>query len=334
MMSNRFLVSAPDAIEQEIKSIVFEDIGKSSPILFEVIQDHFGWNTTVPTSGKKMRPMLCLLAAQAGGLNWKKALPAAAAIEIIHNYSLIHDDIEDQDKIRHNRPTAWVKFGVPQAINAGDALLAAGINSVFRLENDFSEGQKELVLRKLIQAVIILTKGQSLDLENSFHQIISTSDYELMISEKTAALIKTSVSIGAILAGFSSEKIGRLEAYGNAVGMAFQIQDDWLGIWGDSKKTGKSTANDLLAHKMSLPVIMGLNEGQTFNKFWLKNTISSTNVNKAVDLLEKDGIKELAGQAEKNWWQSASNAIEPLLKNYPQLLLLVEYSESLRNRDH
>lgn len=333
MQLNPFADSAIVAIDQEIKSIISSEIGTTSPILYEVIRDHFGWNSSVQSNGKKMRPLVCIFTAQANWMDWKKALPAAAAIEIIHNYSLIHDDIEDLDKTRHKRPTAWVKFGVPQAINAGDALLAAGISAVFRLGKDFAEVQKTLVARKITEAVVTLTRGQSLDLEYSSKSSISIEDYEKMVAEKTAALIETAISIGAILAGFSQPEIIRLESYGHAVGMAFQIQDDFLGIWGASEKTGKSSSNDLLSHKQSLPVVIGIKQKKKFEKLWSKKQISQKTLKEAIQFLEDDGVKEIVVDLEKAWWQKASLAMNPMLNKYPRLALLVEYIESIKNRD-
>lgn len=334
MQVDTFANSAVSAIDREIQSIVSNEIGTSSQVLYEIIQDHFGWNRNNQSNGKKLRPLICLLAAQSKGADWRSALPAAAAIEMIHNYSLIHDDIEDQDRIRHNRPTAWVRFGVPQAINAGDALLAAGINATMRLGKSFSDYQKVLVARKITTAVVRLTKGQSRDLSYASKPLISLEEYEEMIADKTSALIESAISIGATLAGFSSPEIKRFESYGHAVGMAFQIQDDFLGIWGDPGKTGKSASNDLLSAKKSLPVVIGLNLNKEFSRFWATKSISQQTLKEAISLLDEDGVKEIVNKMQTSWWEKALGELKSINGKFPQVSQLVDFVDMLKKREN
>jgi geranylgeranyl diphosphate synthase type I len=332
MYLESFISEASKAIDYEIQSILKEEIGNDSKILSDIFTNHFGWEEGNKRNGKKIRPNLLLLVSYASGGNWQKAVPAAAAIEIIHNYSLIHDDIEDGDKKRHGRSTAWVTFGVPQAINAGDALLAAGISATQRLKSFYPLETVNEVQNRLTKAVLSLTIGQSLDLQYAKEEIISVDDYEQMIKNKTANLIEESVVLGGILGGMRQEHINKMQKFGHCVGMAFQIKDDWLGIWGDENLTGKSTSNDLLSNKKSLPIVYGLKLKKDFYHFWQSGKIKKSNLNTAVKLLEKDGTRQFVEEIEEHWKNKAKSVIAPLMGIYPEMEHVLNYSEILTDR--
>jgi geranylgeranyl diphosphate synthase type I len=207
------------------------------------------------STGKRVRPVLVLLACEACGGDALQAMPAAAAVELLHNFSLIHDDIEDGDELRRGRPTLWKVWGVPQAINAGDAMFA---QAHLALENLLGRGvaaeRVVRVLRVFDAMCVHLTIGQHLDLSFEARRDVAASEYVTMIAGKTAALTKACCEIGAIVGGGSDGQIAALGEFGRGLGLSFQIQDDVLGIWGDPAIMGKA-GSDLAHGKKTLPVL-------------------------------------------------------------------------------
>lgn len=236
---------------------------------------HHGWRDTdlAPMAyhpGKLLRPTLvllaCELAASQRGLSASRraavvrtALPAAVAVELVHNFSLVHDDIEDSDEVRHHRPTLWRRWGVPQAINTGDGLFALAHMQLWQLaEHGVSP---RIVLRQaelLDRTCLELCEGQFLDMRFEGQRTVSVAMYLDMIGRKTAALMGCAGAMGGMLgAPADSDISARLGEFGHALGVAFQLRDDLLGIWA-AEDLGKSYAGDLRRKKMSLPVITAL----------------------------------------------------------------------------
>jgi geranylgeranyl diphosphate synthase type I len=210
--------------------------------------------------GKRLRPILCLLGCAAVGGDPDHALPAAAAIELLHNFSLIHDDVEDGDEMRRHRPTVWKLWGVPQAINAGDGMFTLAFAAIQRLTQRGVNSKATLAaLNRFTSTCLALTEGQHLDIGFETRPVVSVDEYMRMIQGKTAALIGAGVAIGARIGGATSRQETDLLQFGQAVGLAFQIQDDILGIWGDPTVTGKAAGNDILRRKKSLPLLHALN---------------------------------------------------------------------------
>ena len=247
-------------IEEELR----QTVATPHPVLhpfYGMMQYHLGWKNAslepadAPT-GKRIRPMLSLLACRAAGGDPKQALPAAASLEILHNFSLIHDDIEDNSDTRRHRPTVWVVWGQPQAINVGDGMFALAYLTMGRLA---SVGvPPELVIRAFQafqETCLTLTEGQFLDMSFEDRSEIEQDDYLWMIRNKTATLLATSARIGALLAGADNQTVTAFREYGDSLGMTFQIEDDILGIWGDEALTGKPTASDIRQRKKSLPLV-------------------------------------------------------------------------------
>lgn len=222
---------------------------------------HLGWEDAAgedidATGGKMLRPALCLLACEAAGGGVERALPAAAAIELLHNFTLIHDDIEDGSRTRHGRPTLWTLVGVPLAINAGDGLFVLARRTLLDLADRGVPAERVLdAVRLLDEACVALCEGQHLDLGFESRGRVGVADYERMIAGKTAALLGASMAIGGIAAGADAATVSGLEEAGRALGMAFQAQDDVLGIWGEPAVTGKPVADDIRSRKKSLPVV-------------------------------------------------------------------------------
>lgn len=232
---------------------------------YGMMRYHLGWadadfRPETHPSGKRLRPILCLLACAEVGGDPAQALPAAAAIEILHNFSLIHDDVEDGDETRRHRPTVWKIWGVPQAVNVGDAMFALAFAAIQRLSHRGVAPKTVLAaLDRFTQTCIALTEGQHLDMRFEQTPVVTVDEYMRMIQGKTAALVGASVAIGARVGGASQNQETDLLQFGQAVGLAFQIQDDILGIWGDPNVTGKSAGNDILRRKKSLPILQALN---------------------------------------------------------------------------
>ena len=230
-----------------------------------MLRYHFGWvdehfEPVRTDSGKFLRPTICLLVFEALAGDFRPALPVAAAIEMIHNFSLIHDDVEDADRERRGRPTVWVVWGQPLAINAGDYLYTLAFKTVSRLDNThFSAGRIFAVQQLLIDSCLDLTLGQDMDLRFEQFQGVSTEMYLEMIDKKTGALLEAAVLAGAMLGTTDEGVIKNYREFAHNIGLAFQIRDDYLGIWGDKAQTGKSADNDLRRKKKTLPVLYTLN---------------------------------------------------------------------------
>jgi geranylgeranyl diphosphate synthase, type I len=225
---------------------------------------HLGW-ADGGKGGKRIRPLLCLLSCTAAGGQWEQALPIAAAVELIHNFSLLHDDIQDNSPLRHGRATVWTKWGPAQAINAGDAMFTLAYLAPHRLRVlGVSADITLAALADLTQTCLFLTQGQYLDMAFEQRPKISVNEYLTMIEKKTAVLIAAAARLGARVAGAEPARLEAFYRFGWNLGMAFQLQDDWLGIWGDPAVTGKSAASDLEKRKKSLPVVIGLERSADF----------------------------------------------------------------------
>lgn len=254
-------------LEAEMRSVLAgRDVAPAQH--YQMMHYHMGWldDAFQPGSfetGKRIRPLLCLLACEAVGGEPGTALPAAAAVEILHNFSLIHDDIEDGDKTRRHRPTVWKRWGVPQAINAGDGMFALAFAALLN-SSGWGVADRRLLaaLTRFTACCVALTEGQHLDLRFEQQPSVSVADYLRMIEGKTASLVAASLSIGALLGGATRECDNALYRFGLHIGLAFQIQDDILGIWGDPALTGKAAGNDILRRKKSLPLLYALEEAQ------------------------------------------------------------------------
>lgn len=223
---------------------------------YEMLAYHMGWldeslHRNPGPRGKRFRPLLCLLSCDAVGGDSSGALPTAASIEFLHNFSLIHDDIEDHDESRHHRPALWKLWGESLAINAGDAMLA--LSGLAALSSKYAG-----VAARFQETALALTEGQYLDMSFESRSDVSATEYFQMISLKTGALITYSCLAGGWLGDGSIEQVDGLESFGRHFGLAFQIFDDIRGIWAPLAQTGKVPAKDIINRKKSLPVVLAL----------------------------------------------------------------------------
>jgi len=205
-------------------------------------------------SGKRFRSALCLCACEHLGSDWRRALPVAAAIELLHNFSLIHDDIEDGDTMRRHRPTVWYVWGEPHGINAGDAMFALATRVL--LDAPVEDPAKLNLVTAFQDLSLHLTSGQYLDMSFEDRAEVRPDEYMCMINGKTAALVAFSLMSGAQVADASPPTVSALEQFGLALGRGFQIQDDLLGIWGAADATGKPAGSDLRNRKKTLPLLL------------------------------------------------------------------------------
>jgi geranylgeranyl diphosphate synthase type I len=253
--------------------------------------------------------------AKLESMGWKQALPVAASIELIHNFSLVHDDIQDGSDLRRGRLTVWKKWGMPQAINAGDALFILAHMALLEAKEAFP---LEIALQAgtiVNDACLALSSGQFMDISYEKRTDLVTEDYWPMISGKTAALLSACTQVGASLAGADESAQENYRCFGHYLGLAFQVQDDYLGIWGDSALTGKSTESDLVAGKKSLPVLFGLSKNGAFAKRWAEGSIHFDEVGPLSEQLATEGAKLFSQEAAD---QMTDLALQSLRAAEPQ----------------
>lgn len=282
------------AIEQEIKNNLKRIESAGMGDYTQMLAYHMGWEgkgAGQKAQGKRVRPLLVLLATAASGGDWQKALPAAAAVELIHNFSLLHDDIQDNSPFRRGRETVWKKWGVALAINAGDAMYSLAYLALEPLRERISPENALEAHSTLLNASIRLTKGQYLDISYEAREDITVEDYWPMIEGKTAALLSCCMELGALVANVSDGKRAAFAEFGRLLGLAFQAQDDMLGIWGDAAQTGKSTDSDLVSSKKTLPVLFGLAQGGDFAQRWQQGPILPEDTQNVMRMLEEEGAK-------------------------------------------
>lgn len=279
-----------EAVEAELDRSVALRTG-SPPLLLGMIRYHMGWvdQTFRPShgdSGKRIRPLLLLLAAESVGGRWEQAVPAAVAVELLHNFTLIHDDIEDRDTLRRGRPTLWSLWGIPQAINAGDALFAIAYRALLGLsEREVRHDSVLIALSRYTEAVIGITEGQCMDLAFEDMPSVDEGTYLRMVEGKTARLIGLSAELGGIIAGAPEPVSTSLREFGEALGMAFQMLDDVLGLWGDPQETGKPVGSDLLNRKKTFPIIHGIRHNAELRDLLARPELEPEHVRRAMEAL-------------------------------------------------
>ena len=264
----------------------------------------------VPT-GKRIRPVLLLLCTEAAGGNWKSALPAAAAVELLHNFSLIHDDIQDDSPLRHNRPTVWKVWGEATAINIGDALFTMAYDALQRLSTNGITAETAIQIWGIFNRTMLeLTRGQHLDMRFEHQPIVTTDEYVSMITGKSAALLSACAEMGALIACGNPQIAQFYADFGLNLGIAFQIRDDILGIWGDPDVTGKSAATDILARKKSLPVLYGLTHSEKLINIYQRREFGQADVDDAIDELSTIQAQEFTRHSEESYYNTALSALE------------------------
>jgi geranylgeranyl diphosphate synthase, type I len=320
-------------IEKEMASVLSERDGHARP-LYEMLAYHLGIDRTDGPRGKRIRPLLGVLAFQSLGGDYRKALPGAAAVELGHNFSLVHDDIEDADVERRHRPTLWAIWGVPLAINAGDALFALSRLALYRLleDGEFSERRVLQMMRVYDETCLALCEGQYLDISFERRADVTVDAYLEMIGKKTAALLGASVRAGAILASDDDAVGDAYEEFGQALGMAFQMADDVKGTFWASADSGKAEAGDVRKRKKTLPVVWALEHASEADRIRLAEIylngvratdgrgptptpeapVADAEVAEVLEILERCGAREHALAESRRYRDRALELLEGL----------------------
>ena len=283
---------------------------------------HLGWaneqfQAAQVDGGKRLRPVFCLLACEAVSGQWAAALQAAVAIEILHNFSLVHDDIEDGDERRRHRPTLWTLVGVPHAINAGDALFALAQRELLRSRTAGVSAERTLRAAEIFEHTCVeLVEGQYLDMRAEAEGTTSLDAYRQMIGGKTASLLGASTAIGACVASDDPDIIALYQRFGIELGLAFQMQDDVLGLWGDPEITGKPTGADLRRKKKSLPIVLAQSDGgvlaERLNCLFAQREISNGDIGAVMRMFDEAAIKGRAEQYASQHAQLATQTLEQI----------------------
>jgi len=331
-----FIDSFIPAIESKLQQTVGLARDPHYEGLYEMMTYHMGWEgegAGPKARGKRVRPLLVLLSNASAGGEWKNALPAAAAVELVHNFSLIHDDIEDNSPMRRGRPAVWKIWGLAQAINTGDTMFTLAHLAVIDLKETTSPIISIRATHLLQQTCLHLTQGQYLDISYEDKSNLSINDYWPMVRGKTAALLAACTELGAMVADVDDETISAYRNFGRDLGLAFQALDDYLGIWGDAARTGKSVASDLVEGKKSLPVLYGLGENGKFAKRWQQGPISMDEVPKLAKQLEDEGARTFTRDEAERLTSSALQSLEDAKPQGEAGQAMVELANQLLKRD-
>ncbi len=325
-------------LEQEMRSVLRAD--RANDAFYGMMHYHMGWvnaelQPVEVAAGKRIRPLLCLLITQAAGGNWQQAVPAAAAIELLHNFSLIHDDIEDASPTRRGRETLWKIWGIEQAINSGDAMFALAHLAMTRLADRGVDPAIVIhALRRFDETCVALTEGQHADMAFEKRSEVSVADYLAMITGKTAVLLGLCGELGALIAGQPQNIVEHYAQFGQHLGLAFQVKDDILGIWGDESRTGKSAATDIITKKKTLPVLYGLSKSTALRDLYQQTQTDETFVRKTIEHLNQLGAREYATDIAISY---SNTALEHLHAAQPAGLAaqaLHQLAEMLLKRDY
>ncbi|MFI9387059.1 family 2 encapsulin nanocompartment cargo protein polyprenyl transferase [Kutzneria sp. NPDC052558] len=297
---------------------------------------HFGWRDASGKAvqgkpGKALRPALTLLTARAVGGDAADAIPAAVAVELAHNFSLLHDDVMDRDRTRRHQPTAWTVFGTSEAILAGDALLAQASHTLAPAGGT--------AVQWLNDAVIELCQGQAQDLAFERRTDVVLDECVMMAQRKTSALLEVSCALGALAGGADEATVHLMRAFGRHLGLAFQLVDDLLGIWGSPSQTGKPAHSDLANRKKSLPVVAALTSktphGHALGQLYLTPAPPNTDdLGYLADLVEKAGGREWASTRATDEIEKAMDCLARAQCERTTTATLHDIALHLTKRDH
>ena len=263
--------------------------------------------------GKRLRPYMVIRSCQVLNGKISNAMPAASAVEMVHNFTLVHDDIMDNDEVRHGVPTVHKKFGMPIAILAGDVLFSKAYQII--TESKVSTVATTKLVSRLAKACVDVCEGQLLDIKMAEEKRIPTQvEYITMIGKKTAALFDVSCAMGAICATNKSKDISNLSLFGRNLGIAFQITDDLIGVMGDPKVTKKPVGNDLREGKKSLPILMAIKlakgkDKKIILKAFGNSKATKNDLNRAVDIIRSLGIEESVRKQALKYAEKAEKSL-------------------------
>jgi geranylgeranyl diphosphate synthase type I len=304
-----------------------------------VVAYHLGWcdEQGVPIEadgGKAVRPALALLAAEAVGGQREVAVPGAVAVELVHNFSLVHDDLMDRDAERHHRPTVWSVWGDAMAVLVGDALLSLAHDVLDRSDSPYAVSASQALGR----ATRELIRGQVLDVAFESRDDVTLAECLDMAAGKTGALMAVSAELGAVLAGAPAPTAAALRRYGEQVGLAFQLIDDLLGIWGWPERTGKPVFSDLRSRKKTMPVVWATHHGGDPGRelaHWLAGSVEPDELalRHAADLVDRAGGRAWAQREARARTEGAVVALDGLGLDPAQRDELVRLATFVVERD-
>jgi geranylgeranyl diphosphate synthase type I len=275
-----------ESIDNEIEA----SLGTIDPYTLREASDHL-----IKAGGKKLRPVLVILSSKSVGGRTQDALKTAASMELIHTFSLIHDDIMDKDKMRRGKPSVHMLWGEPMAILAGDTLFSKAFETVLETDAEVDPERVIEALKTVVDSCIKICEGQALDISFEGKLDVKEDEYLTMIYKKTAALISAATKAGAIIGGGTEEQVEALSEYGRLIGLAFQIQDDYLDVIGDEDDIGKPVGSDIVEGKMTLMVVHALANASKEDKKKLISILKSNNedmVDDAISIFKRYGSIE------------------------------------------
>ena len=326
------------AIQREMR----EAVGSRPDGLYAWMRYHLGWEDQAgqpveASPGKLMRPVAVLLATELLGGAVAHALPAAAAIELVHNFSLLHDDVEDASEFRRGRQNLWVFAGAPQAITTGDGMFVVSRLAEYRMLAAGASAERVLaVMREIDDACLRLVEGQYLDMSFETRSDVTLDEYLTMAQGKTAAMFAAPFASGAILAGASEASVAAVREYGRHVGLAFPMVDDVLGIWGDPAVTGKPVGDDLSARKMTYPVIVALESSEEAGGLLREAYETRPSSNDPIEAMgrwvEATGARAATEAKARAEMQLAMDALTGAGLSAEALGILAEYAEAAVGR--
>ena len=332
-------------LEPLIESALAALDGRSS-LLAGMVRYHLGYadlalqpiDPRTTDQGKRIRPAVTLLVAGAAGGDPVQAAPVAAAIELLHNFTLIHDDIQDESATRRHRPTIWHTWGAKQAINAGDALFAVAHLPLFQLPARGVSPERTIAILDAFERMTIeIVEGQTLDLGFETREDVTADDYLEMISGKTSAIIRFAAWAGATIAGADPETAARWGDFGLELGLGFQVHDDLLGIWGTQAETGKRQADDVRRRKKSYPFLL-LRERldpstrANLNAIYAQEDVSEEDVTRVLALMDAHHVRQDVEQVVARYHDDAAAILASAARNPAYGQQLHALVESLATR--
>jgi geranylgeranyl diphosphate synthase type I len=293
----RLLSEHGPSIDQEIRRRL--SLGQVTPAFSAMMAYQFGYVDEAlrpidESSGKRFRPLLCLLACEGVGGTVHQALTVAASIEILHNFSLVHDDIVDHDATRRHRPTVWKLWGEAQGINVGDGMFAIAGRAI--LDGLADPGIVLDIARRFGDTARALTEGQYLDMSFESQPNVRVDQYSVMVANKTGSLIEFSLWAGARIGGADAPTLTAISEFGSELGKAFQIRDDISGIWAPQDRTGKEPGKDLQNQKKTLPVLLAAERAHEPFRSVLAAYVQSesADISHVMDALDETGARPYA----------------------------------------
>ena len=306
------LINYAKKIAAETDKVIFEVVSGEPRFLYDASLH------LVKAGGKRLRPLATVLGGRLFGLKEEIGVRAGAAVEILHNFTLVHDDIMDKDDFRRGVPTVHKLWGENIAILAGDLLFAKAFEALLKL-SDYNVGHKAIVkaIKELCWASVTVAEGQALDLSLSRLESVTLNNYVEMVYKKTAALFKASLCIGAILAGAPDEELGKLANYAINVGIAFQIRDDELGLVADERKLGKPVYSDLREGKKTVLVIYALSRASKDERDFLLSVLGNEKATKdelkqAADIILSLGALDYSNKLASEYLKKGLEALDSI----------------------